>query len=153
MPLQASTILQNTVTYIRNDLSNITDPIASSRIGRERFVMTSYPQREVKYPLITVQVDSMATDLVLGMQSSSQFIEIPVEIRVWARNEKEKDSLTDSVIDRIRSNLFTATTGYVAYGLHDFRIISMVNVDEPGDAGIKSRVISIKFKAILGDTC
>jgi hypothetical protein len=152
MPLQASSILSDIVKYVRDDLNNITDPL-TARSGGERFVMTSYPQRPVKYPIITVQVDSMATDLVLGMQSTSQYVDIPIEIRIWARNEKEKDGLTDSVLNRIRTNLFTATTGYRAFGLHDYRISSMVNVDEAGDAGIKSRVISIKFKAIYGDTC
>lgn len=153
MPIQASTFFQDTIKYIRDDLaSGLTDPISSSRTGREKYVMTSYPQREVKYPLVTIMGENITTITNLGFTSVSQLIDFPVEIRVWARNQKEKDSITDQVINRIRSQQFL-TNGYKEFGLHDFKINSMVNVDENGDAGIKSRIISISFKVIVGDTC
>jgi hypothetical protein len=153
MPLQASSIIQDVIKYIRDDLATLTDPIASLRSGRERFVLTGYPQRETVYPIITVKLDSFSTDFNMGFQSISQYIELPIEIRIWARNYKEKDTLTDLVINRIRNEQFTVTTGYKAFGLHDWHITSMTNVDESGDAGIKSRIINIKFKAVYGDVC
>ena len=58
MAFTSSTFLADTLLFIRNFLdSNITDPISGSRAGRDRFVMTSYPQRDVKYPIITVKHD------------------------------------------------------------------------------------------------
>ena len=49
------TILLDTLFYIKKDLlDNLTDPLAA-RSASSKFVMTSYPQRPVNYPLITIK--------------------------------------------------------------------------------------------------
>ena len=141
------TFLSDTVKFIRNDLdSNITDPLVSSRTGRERFVMTSYPHRSVKYPIITVLgvLDSAGA---LGMRSSIMQYIISVEIRVWARDVKEKDELIEQVVERLRGNQFGASSLNNAK-LHGLELTSMIDVDEPGKGNPKSKIITIKFMFI-----
>ena len=76
-----STFLQDSVKFIRNNLDdNLTDPISASRSGRERFVMTSYPKRNVKYPIITVKNNGPADVQRLGMRSNMHWITVPIEI-------------------------------------------------------------------------
>lgn len=146
--VSSSTFLSDTTILIRDDLlTNITDPLSSSRTGNEKFVMTGYPQRAVRYPIITVVNTNIDTSARLGMQSVLHLTNIPLEIRVWARNVKERDELTQSVINRLRS---TDLTTSVPANLISFTVQSAVNVDEPGDAGIHSKVITVNYQFILG---
>ena len=140
--------------YIRDViLTYVTDPIASTRPSGEKFVMTSYPQRPVTYPIITVR--SMNTDDLgsLGMQSELMFVRPEIQIRIWARDEKEKDGLTQNVINTLRTNQFpSSSTGTSTNAnLYDFRILSMTNSEEmKGEQNIKSKIITIRYAFILG---
>ena len=142
--VNASTLLSDTVKFIRDDLStNITDPLVSSRVGRERFVMTSYPQRPVKYPIITI-TGTMQNASSLGMASESMKVELRLEVRIWARNVKEKDELAEQVFDRLRTNQMgtgSTTAGY----LYGFEQVGMTDIDEQGDDTPKSKIIIIKY--------
>ena len=149
MALSASTFLSDSTLFVRDGLStNITDPIVASRAGRERFVMTSYPKRGVKYPIITVRPSNPHDDKRLGMQSEGTWTFLPFEVRVWARNEKEKDFLTQEVITFLRTNQF-GTDSSVDFELHDYKWVSSFDVDEEGEEGIKSRVMEIQYKAVI----
>jgi hypothetical protein len=110
--------------------------------------MTSYPQRTVKYPIITVTLSNSSLVQRLGMRSEGFWTEMEVEIRVWATNMKQRDELSSLVANRIRLNQF-GTGSSTDFGLHDVDITSTVPVTEPGDAGIKSLVYTVTFKAIL----
>lgn len=151
--VQTSSFIKDTVLYIRDELiTNITDPIEDDRSGNEKFVLTSYPKRDVRYPIITVRLLSVQNPTKLGQQSELLFVTLPVEVRVWARNEAEKDSLSQDVINQLRSTQL-GSNGSIEGNLHDYLVTSAVNVDEPieeGEAGIKSRVINIEYKFILG---
>jgi hypothetical protein len=143
------TFISDTVIQLRDTLSsNITDPISSSRSAGEKFVMTGYPQRLVKYPIVTVQNTNIDSQK-LGMQSELLMVRIPIEIRVWARNQKEKDFLTQEVMNHLRGIEFDSD-GTVKASLIDFGITSAVNVDEDGQNTPKSRVITVEYKYILG---
>lgn len=148
--INTSTFLSDTVIFIRDELrDNITDPIVASRVGNEQFVMTSYPQRDVKYPIITVQNTDISTPVRMGMQSELHFTSLPLEIRVWARNTKEKDLLTQDVINQLRG-IELDNDGTVNASLFGFEVLSAVNVDEPGEGGVRSKVIAVQYKIILG---
>lgn len=150
MAIASSTLLSDTVLTIRDNLSTaITDPIASGRntANRSRFVMSSYPSRPVEYPMITVR-GRIGDRKRLGMQSEQMMVGLIIEIRVWARNEKEKDNLGEQVYTHIRTNNF-GSGGTNALGLFDPTLLSDVLVDEPGDSatgGVKSRIFEIEFK-------
>lgn len=150
----SSTFIADTLILLRDKLrSNITDPISSTRPSTEKFVMTSYPDRAVRYPLITLKLQNVAGPNRLGMQSELMTVTLPVEIRVWARNEKEKDELSQQVIEYLRGNQLDSG-GTIEANLHDFRILSAVDVpeasNEDGKPSPKSRVISVAYFFILG---
>ena len=123
------------------------DPISSSRTSDEKFVMTSYPQRPVKYPIITIKDNGIAATERLGMQSESFIVKIPIEVRIWAKSVTQKDKLFDKTFEVLRTNQFPAgSAGTSSYNdLHDFRMDGALNVDEPGEGGIKSKIINLSY--------
>ena len=150
-----STFLSDTILFVRNDLiTNITDPISTTRPLKEKFVMTSYPQRDVTYPLITVKKGNINFSEQLGSQSEMYLTLIQLEVRIWARNEIERVKLTEQVINRFRSNQFPQETVTTSLGqdLFDLTLISNVDIDEDGDAGIKSSVMTWQFSFMLGQS-
>jgi len=146
MVISTTTFLKDVIIFLRNDLrTNITDSLGrTDGIG---FVMTSYPQREVKYPLITVVGRGMDTRK-LGMQSETQLATLRVEIRIWARNIEEKDDLTQKVINRIRQNEFGASS-LSAEEIYGNLLLSAADVDEVGKGQPKSKILEYEFKIIL----
>lgn len=143
-----ATFMTDTTCLLRDHLlTNITDPISAQRASDEKFVMTSYPERPVKYPLITVKLEDAPGSERLGAQSTLHLQNLPLEIRIWARNYKEKDELAQQVINQLRNaDLTTMVVG----GLLNFEVLSAVNVDEGGQAGVRSRVIKVNYQFILG---
>lgn len=140
-----ATFIRDILNFIKSDINDsIEDPILSKRAATSKFVMTSYPQRTVQYPLITIKMTNQ-TATRAGMQTTSMDVIVNLEVRIWARNQKEKDDLATKVYDRLRQIQFTTSTGSIANELHDFTLISMNEVDEPGQKGIKSRILQIGY--------
>lgn len=140
--------IADSVILIRDDLqSNITDPL-SSRPSGENFVLTSYPKRSVTYPIITV-VDKGLTDWRKGgMQSTVSVQRFGIEVRIWGRNVKERDEQSQNILDRLRGQMNAYSN---VKKLHDFKIDGWNNVNEPGEQGIKSKVINVSYLEILGE--
>lgn len=142
--VDSNTFIRDTIFFIKNDLlTNVTDPISSSRPTNSKFVMTSYPQREAVYPLITLRIQNTSA-VRAGMQTDNMDIELSIEVRIWARNVKERDELFTSVFDRLRSIQFTSG-GSIDNNLHDFNMPSSVEIDEDG-VGIKSKVCEFIYR-------
>lgn len=139
--VQTSTLLADTIFYVKDFLSsNITDPL--TRPAQEKFVMTSYPTRPVRYPLITIK-DINSFDLgALGFQSEAAIYYIDVEVRVWGRNVSERDKIAQEVYNDLKANQIGASGTSQANNLHDLKLISMVNIDE--DA-VKSKIMTFRF--------
>ena len=143
--VNSSSILSGTVLFIRNVLrTNITDPITSTRPSGQKFVMTSYPKRTTKYPIITVR-GKVNGDRKLGQQSEKALVDLAIEVRVWGRNQKEKDELANNCYKRLRDIQFTASTGSIANNLHNFTLLSATELDEPGEDQPKSRILNIQY--------
>ncbi len=137
-----STFIADTVNFIRDKLnSNITDPLSGKRPGSDRFVRTSYPKRPVNYPIITIVDAGTSQEVRLGMRSEGTALRVPVEIRIWARNIKERDELFDEVYQYLRTNQFSGDNINGA-NLHDFGMSSAVNV--PGEKE-QSKVIEVSY--------
>jgi|GEM_PF-1781354 len=148
MAVASSTLISDTVIFVRNLLrTNVTDPITSTRGSSSKFVMTSYPRRPVKYPLITVKLTDMIASK-LGMQTSAQLVNSELEVRVWARNVTERDELTQKVYGVLRTKQYIASSGSYANDLNDFAVTSMTDVDEEGEQGLRSKIIIIKYMFI-----
>src|SRR3990167_2416734 len=137
-----ATFVRDILYFIKNDLSsNITDPISSTRKGASAFVMTSYPQRETQYPLITIKSINYKAKRS-GMQIDSMDMTITLEVRIWARNVKERDSLFTDSFNRLRNIQFSAN-GSVDNNLHDFNLNSAVEIDEDD---VKSKVMEVAYQ-------
>ncbi|MHA1304875.1 MAG: hypothetical protein ACTSPI_14350 [Candidatus Heimdallarchaeaceae archaeon] len=140
--INSSTFTADIVNFIRSKLNdNIIDPLGS-RASNERFVMTSYPQRPVRYPIITVTDLGIKQESRLGMQSESTLMRLGVEIRVWARNIKERDEMFDEVYTWLRTNQFGGSDATVDANIHDFSMTSVTNVSEPD---VKSKIMECSY--------
>jgi len=140
-----STFIADVLFFIKTDLlANITDPKVLSRPAKSKFVATSYPKNQVVYPMITLKVPNRDSTRA-GMQTTAMDITVSVEVRVWARNEKDKDGITDKVFDRLR-NIQFSVGGSIDNNLHDFQELSNVEVEEDGEVGIKSRILTVQYK-------
>lgn len=152
MVITTSAFLSDTTLFIRDALvTGVTDPISSSR-GGDKFVMSSYPKRNTKYPIITVLANA-GKPTRLGLRSEEMAMPIDFEIRVWARDMKEKDNLTQNVINTLRDLQTTASTGTIVNELFGLEFNPTTDVDEiEGDASgiaIKSKIITGGYFTIL----
>ncbi len=146
----SATFLADAINLIRDKVrTNVTDPISSTRPGTEKFCLTSYPKRAVTYPIITITDRGIIQPQRLGMASEGTLITIDIEIRIWGRNVKERDELFDEVYQYLRTNQLDVATGLSESNLHDFSLSSAVNVDEPGEAGIRSKVCEYRFLVVI----
>ena len=150
--VNSTTYISDSTVFLRDNLIGaITDPISSTRNSNSKFVLTSYPARLAQYPLITIRSEGTEEIAKSGMRSELSWVRLPFEIRIWARNEREKDILTQQVINQLRTNQYDGgSSSSDDQGLHDFSLVSAVPVDEPGEQGIKSMVLTVNYKFFLG---
>ena len=145
----SDTFESDTIILIRDFIrDNLTDPISGTRQTKSKFVMTSYPQRPVQYPLVTIKAMDFSSKK-LGMQSTAQQMSMSIEIRIWARNVKERAELNQSLHTLLRENQFEATGPSNTNNLHNFDLISSIEIDEEGQRGIKSKVNTYQYFAII----
>jgi len=146
MTVSSNTFIRDVLFFVKNSLTTgVTDPITATRNSQSAFIMTSHPQRFVEYPLITIKLTNQSA-VSAGMQTNAMDVVISIEIRVWARNQKEKDELANDCYIVLRDLQFTASTGSVANYLYDFELLSAVEVDEDGTNQPKSRILGIQYK-------
>lgn len=135
--VESATFVADTVNFIRDKLK-IRITAVSNR------VYTSYPKVNVIYPMITIVDSGISQPLRLGMQSEGTVLTLPLEIRIWAKDVKTRDEIFDSVYTYLRTNQFSGDD-ITGANLHDFKLKSAVNVDEPGKIGIKSKVLTVEY--------
>lgn len=146
MTVESSTFIRDTLFFIKDSLTTgVVDPISGTRNSQSKFIMTSYPQRLANYPLITIKLTNYSGTSA-GMQTNAMDIIASIEVRVWGRNQKEKDELANDCFIILRDLQFTATTGSVANYLYHFRLLSAIEMDEEGDNQPKSRILNIEYK-------
>jgi hypothetical protein len=145
MVISSSTMISDSVLFIRDLLkANILDPLDGKRSLSSKFIVTSYPLSKVEYPIISVK-HSNFNATPMGQASDQQLVRLDFEVRVWARNVKERDELSQEVYDLLRTKQFTVITGTITNELLDFNITSAVDVDE---ATVKSKVIMARYMFI-----
>jgi len=147
--ITTATFIRDATIFLRDELLNITDPVSGSRAGNEKFVMTSYPKRDVRYPIITIKNTALSFPVAAGQQSEIHIADVSFEVRVWARNEYEKDGLTQNVLNQLRGFQYDGD-GSIQAGLFDFQLLSLVNVDEDGEQAVKSKVMEVGYRFVLG---
>jgi len=150
MAISTTNFLSEVILFIRDGLrNNITDPISSNRSSKSKFVMTSYPRRETQYPIITI-LGGVDSSRKLGQQSEKTQIELRIEVKIWARNEGEKNDLFGEVYNFLEKNQYPASTSNTSTNveLWDFELLSATDVDDPGEEGIKSKLCFYKYMYI-----
>lgn len=150
MVVNTDTFIADAIFFVKDQIdSNITDPISSTRPSGQKFVLTSYPKEPVSFPIVTV-VDDGIEDVKLGQGSEQRQVFITVEVRMWARNVKERDELAQDIYNQFRSTELDESTGSAANNLHDVGIQPMRNVDDGGERGIKSKVLPLRYYMMIG---
>lgn len=144
-----STVISNVVLFYRTLLlSKLTDPQSGKRPSDLKYVMSSYPNRTAWYPVITVKNNGFS-GIRAGQNTEEMWMTITTEIRVWARDVRSRDTIADSIIDTLREAQ-QDTSGIIEEGLHDLEISSVVPVDEEGEHGLHSAVITITNTYVTG---
>lgn len=150
MAISTTSFISDMILFLRNSLrTNITDPIGRTGSGTQ-FIFTAYPKEGVAYPLITIKNTNINTT-PMGMQSEVQYCSVDLEFRVWARNSKECDNLSQQLINHLRGIKYgtSSTTENAIYG---FKLNSAVPVvEENGDLSVHSKVLGFTYKCILED--
>jgi len=149
MTINSSTAIHDVVLFVRSILrTNLIDPINRSS-NNNKFIFTAFPKTNTQYPLVTIQNTNFSSKS-LGMQSNSQWVNISLEIQVYARDSKEADVLTDSIVNVLRTNQYSVT-GTIDEGMYDFKVDSIVPiVEEIGvDNIIHRKVIKGDYSIIL----
>lgn len=149
MTVNSATLVSDSILFLRTLLrTNVTDPISSTRPSDSKFVVTAFPERVVYFPLITIKaIGGGTTSKYVGTQT--QKVNVTAEIRVWARNEKEKNTIADDVYDALRT-FQTASTGTVDYEMYNFTFTLVGDVDENDKGAPKSRILQASYQVIAG---
>ena len=146
MVVSSDHFIRDLLFFVKDSLtSGVTDPISATRSTQSNFIMTSYPQRLAQYPLITIKLTNFS-GASSGMQTNAMDVVMSIEIRIWGRNQKEKDELANDCYKILRDAQFTASTGSVANYLYRFALLSAVEIDEEGENQVKSRILGIQYK-------
>ena len=153
MVVNSGSIIGDTVLLLRSILaSGITDPYnAGSRIAKDpksQFIMTGYPDRPAIYPILTVKVNyGPATRL--GAFSESMKVDLDGEVRVWGRNNKERDQLGDAAFRTLRNMQINSASGTEVNFLYDFHVVSSGDLDEEGKEGIHSKIFKVNYFTVV----
>lgn len=145
----AATIIHDSVTKIRDFLqNNLTDP--SSRTDPPGWVFTSYPERDVDYPIVTVMHNgSRDAHVSLGTEYKQLFITLRIE--VWSKSTKQKDEIWDDIYDELRHHYTSVDANgdsITGLGLFDAVVTSCVDfhAEAPKGAGhIHRKIADIQF--------
>lgn len=136
--VNAGSVIHDSVLHLRN--------IIASGTGRNCY--TSYPERTTRslFPFVTIaHTGQRSSPMSIADAKGTQFI-LTFDINVFALNTKDRDVYADKLIYQLRTMQPAASSGTIAQGLHDFRIVSSVNIDEPGKQGIHRKVIGAQYK-------
>ena len=152
MPISSVSLFGDLTLWARDVISgSVADPLADRQRqsldpgSNSRFVMTSFPQRAIAYPYVTV-THVTTNDEHLGMSSEDSLSRSVLQVDVWAKQVSHRDGIAGSVANAIRLTQLD-TTGGLASGLFGIRLISARNLDEPGKTGIhrKSMDFQVSF--------
>ncbi len=150
MVISTDNFISDSTLLLRSILaSGVSDPISGSRNSASKFVLTNHPTRTVNWSVIVIKQGNI-TSRRLGLASEQQFVNMPFEIRIWSRNQTEKDLLTQSTINTLRTKQFNSGEGTVDNSLFGFAVESAVDVDETdGMSALKSKILRVNYQAIL----
>jgi hypothetical protein len=148
MVVTTGSFLSDSILFLRNVLcSNVSDPL-TSRTGS--FIFTSYPKSNTVYPIITIKNTGIATQK-LGMSSETSLSKMKYEVKVFSKNSKECDNLTQNIINVLRTNQFgtNSTNEEQVFGFNIDSVVPIVSED--GINTIHQKAITFTYKIFLGN--
>jgi hypothetical protein len=149
MVVNSGSIVRDSTLLLRQILaSGITDPISGTRPTNSKFILTGYPDRPATYPIITIKSNYGNTER-LGAFSESMKVGVDVEVRAWARNNKERDQLGDDVFRSLRNMQINSGSGTEVNYLYDYHIISSGDLDEDSKEGIHSKIVRLGYFTVV----
>lgn len=142
--------IKETTLWFRDVISGaVADPVADRQAqsgdpgSNANFVMTSWPERPVVFPYVTVShIDN--GDTQLGMQTNDTQTDMVFQVDVWTKQVTQRDGIAGSVAHAVRTNALEA----VPSGLFDLRLSSMRNQDEPGKGGVHRKILTYNVSFI-----
>lgn len=112
-------------------------------------ILSAWPEKKVNFPLITVRAN-MASSSRMGIDSEMMEVPLLVNIDIWSKSTKERDCLTGSVFNLLRTTQYgvdsTVGSGTVIDRLYDFRPGPCNDFDEPGKEGLHRKTMEINYK-------
>lgn len=153
MTVSGSTILHDSVLKVRALIaSGVTDPISATRWTASgcKFVVTSFPDRLVQYPVITVQGHRLL-DERMGTQTQAMKTPVRLVVNVWSKATKERDTLADAVYQTLKTSQMGTGAGWTGTELdllYDFHLINEFDIDETGMRGIHRKYMEFSYFTI-----
>ena len=130
-----ATYITDSVLALRAIVDNVTDPVSASRPSDSKFVVSAWPLRTTFYPVISIRSEGTEDIHSSGFKSELMWVRLSFAIRIWARNEVEKEKLTQSVVNELRTAQFDGGSALSDdEGLHDLKF----------DTEIEKELLAIK---------
>ena len=156
--LNDATILTDSILELRRQIaSGTTDPISATRETDSKWVETAYPKRPTNFPFIVISDESFGPTQNLGPGIESQKIEFTFMIDIFATkvgyDATGRDRIWNDVFDALRTRQFginSSVSGTHLIGLHDFKLLTTRNIDEPGITGLRRKQAIIKYDYYTG---
>lgn len=121
--------------------AGLNDPLSRGGL----MVVTSYPQRPVRYPVVTVRTESVGLNYY-GLQNSDGFQSFITYVVIYSNSLKEADILADEVITIVGTARFNVSTQ--ALQIFDIGIVGVSDSfkDEDGKRRVYIKTIEVRNK-------
>lgn len=148
MAVSTNTFIKDSTLLIRSFVaSGVTDPISASRNAASKFVLTANPTRNIEWPHVVIKQENISSRR-LGLASEQQLVTIPFSTRIWARNQTEKDDLTQQTLNALRTRQYGSAEAN-ENKLFGFEVTSATDIDELEQNGPKSKILRFQYFVIL----
>jgi len=142
-------IVDTSKPFHANIASGTTDPLGSRKTN-SKFIMTSYGERPVDYPVVVLS-DAAINSTPLGQQSEAMAVGMTFRLDILAKKvgagSDSRDWVWDDVYNALRTNQrgVSPQSGTQSHGLHNFRLLNTFNLDEPGPKGLHRKIATISY--------
>jgi hypothetical protein len=143
--------IRDTILLLRDIISGtVADPLndrqrqSGDTGSNARFVMTSFPERAIAYPFITIQ-DVGMIDASLGMNTQDTSAQLRCQVDVWTKQVGQRDGIAGSVYHGLRTKQL-GNSSLLSSGLYNFQLVSSRNLDEEGKGGVHRKSMDFQFR-------
>lgn len=150
-PITDSTIIHQSLLNLRDILtSGCSDPISATRTSDSKFITLKGSRRPKEFPVVVLDCVS-SSSYPLGIASEAMGINLIFRADIQSTSvgydSKGVDWVYDDVFDALRTNQrgISPISGTESHGLKDFRLLNVMNIDEPGPEGLHRRILTFRY--------